>query len=416
MINSFLRAVLGTSLALLTGCASTLPVANAPSTSSWPTNLRGHLLLIGGGLDDDNRPVYERFVALARAAAYARPRPSAPAKPRPPSILIATAASGDQDANAKGKIEALRNYCPECQLGVIRRETGALETVALINAADALFFTGGDQKRITDRYLQPDPSATGTTPLPRRIDSPEAAAMRALLARGGVIAGTSAGDAMMSDPMFFTGRSAEALGIRSTRKETASDDDPDETRAQLPLGPQIGQGMGFLPHLISDSHFFERHRFGRLVAALEVSRRRFGIGVGEDAGAEIDLATGHLTGLSVAESLLVDAGGVTRDGLTRKGTRALVLAQGQRVSLRELLAAAPPPPASARAAGPTLREIPQVEPGQNRQLASWRFFREATTPEACLALSLDGYTQIARPDPNRSGWSLVEIEVPATMP
>jgi hypothetical protein len=169
--------------------------------------------------------------------------------------------------------------------------------------------------------------------------------------------------------------------------------------------------MGFLPLLVSDSHFFERHRFGRLVAALEASGRRFGLGVGEDAGAEIDLATGDLTGLSVAESLLVDAGGVTREGLTRKGARALVLAQGQRVSLRDLVASALPPPASARAFGPTLREMPLVEPGQNRQLASWRFFREARGAGAYVALPLDGYAQVARPDPNLPGWSLVDLEV-----
>ena len=47
-----------------------------------PRHGAGSLLLIGGGLDDDNRPVYERFATLASRAGT-------------PSIVIATAASGD---------------------------------------------------------------------------------------------------------------------------------------------------------------------------------------------------------------------------------------------------------------------------------------------------------------------------------
>lgn len=361
---------------LLPGCAS----------GTTPTGLNGYLLAIGGGLDDDNRPVYELFIKRARDASERNRMPL--------RIVIATAASGDQEANVIGKTESIRAYAPDAEILAIRRETPADDAVAIINRASAMFFTGGDQKRITAKYRPGDQ------------DGPEMAAMRALLARGGVIAGTSAGDAMMGEVMFFTGRSAEALGVRSTRTQRGADDDDDEKRAEIPLGPQIGPGMGLLPWAMTDSHFFERDRFGRLVAALEQSDTRLGIGVGEDAAVEIDLADGSLTGVSVADSLLVDVAGLERDGLTRRNIRARVIAQGTQLSLTALVRSSAPAAAPRRPADTV--QVPIVEPGQNRQLASWRFFRRAENEvESAVLLRLDGYDQTAWRD--RRGWSVIEI-------
>lgn len=361
---------------LLTACAA----------GPQPTGLNGYLLAIGGGLDDDNRHVYEQFIRRARDASERNRMPL--------RIVIATAASGDQDANIVGKTESIRAYAPDAEILSIRRETPADEAVSIINRASGMFFTGGDQKRITAKYRPGDQ------------DGPEIAAMRRLLERRGVIAGTSAGDAMMGEVMFFTGRSAEALGIRSTRTEADADDDADEKRPELPLGPQIGPGMNLLPWAMTDSHFFERNRFGRLVAALEQSGTRLGIGVGEDAAVEIDLSTDTLVGISVAESLVVDIEGLERDGLTRRNIRAKVVRQGAEESLTGLLSA--PPPRPAPAPPEQIEEIPIVEPGQNRQLASWRFFRRGEEDKGSgVILRLDGYEQTAWPDGR--GWSVVEI-------
>jgi cyanophycinase-like exopeptidase len=122
--------------------------------------------------------------------------------------------------------------------------------------------------------------------------------MQRLLQRGGVIAGASAGCAMMGDACCSP---AAARGARHRAGAAYDDGEP------VPLGPQLGPGMKFLPWAITDSHFFERDRIGRLVAGLETNGRRLGIGVGEDAAVEVDLATGRLTGVSVGDSLLVDA-------------------------------------------------------------------------------------------------------------
>jgi len=363
-------------LATLSGCSLSPPRDSG-------TGLSGHLILIGGGLDDDNKPVYERFIALASQGQS------------PPQILIATAASGDEHSAARGKTESIRAYCPTAEIDVIRRETPADQTIALIDRASAMFFTGGDQKRITDRYR------------PGGIDTAEAVAMRRLLSRGGLIAGTSAGDAMMSDPMFLTGRSAEALGIRSTRTSKADDDDPDDKAKQPVFGPRIGPGMGFLPWAIADSHFFERHRFGRLVAACEASGRRLGLGIAEDAAVEIDLATGEATGLSAADSLLIDVAAMRRDGLARRGIYALIISQGTRISFTSGVLASSLPTQPACPATPP-REISTSEPGSDRRSASWRFFTRAQAPGAApQLLKLDGYDQCAWP--TGGGWSNVDI-------
>lgn len=210
--------------------------------------------------------------------------------------------------------------------------------------------------------------------------------MKRLLDRGGVIAGCSAGDAMMGDVMMLTGGSASALGIAP--KDAAPNEPP-------VLGPQIGPGMRFLSWAMTDSHFFERDRVGRFVAALEASHIRLGIGVGEDGCVEIDLSSGELRGIGVSESLLVDVAHLTRDGLTRRGLLARVIAQGDRVSLVHRLALTPAPPLKPAA---SMRNVPVAEPGQNRQLASWRLFRCATRSDSePLQLLLDGWQITAWP-------------------
>lgn len=332
---------------------------------------------IGGGLEDENRIVYDRFIELATRAA---------APGGQVHVLVATAASFDEPAAAKSKQESLARYAPGVKVSVISRPTPQAETVALIDAASAIFFTGGDQKRITTRY-RPDGADS----------TPERDAMLRLLTRGGVIAGTSAGDAMMGDVMFLTGRSAEALGITTTRTKPGADDDADDKADPKPLGPQIGRGMGFLSAAMTDSHFLERHRFGRLVAALEASGQRLGVGVSENAAVEIDLATGEMVGLSEAESLLVDVGGLTRDGLTRRGIRAKLVTRGMKFNL--LTGTVPP------AQDPAGQEFMRMKDDDTGMVARQFFMGAAAQPRH---LTLDGYIQKAWKIGD--GWVVVDIE------
>jgi cyanophycinase len=326
---------------LTTACGAAPAPAPAPRSA-------GTLLLIGGGLDDDHRDTFERFLALA--ARHGAPR-----------IAVVTAASGDQDTMADGKVAALQAWWPGVACDVVRRETPTAATVAAIDAATALFFTGGDQQRITARY-RPDGG-----------DTPEWLAMRRLLDRGGVIAGSSAGCAMLGPHMLLGGDSTAALGAD---------------------GPRVGPGMGLQPWLLTDSHFFERHRLGRLVAALEATGQRLGLGVGEDGCVELDLATARLRGIGPSESLLVDVGALQRDGPHRRGVRALRIVPGATIDLAARLRhqAAPTPP---RPTSPPEVE-PLVEEGQNRQLATWRLCARASQV-GCWQLDLPGHRLVAWP-------------------
>ncbi|HEV7809135.1 MAG TPA: cyanophycinase, partial [Candidatus Limnocylindrales bacterium] len=85
---------------------------------------------------------------------------------------------------------------------------------------------------------------------------------RKLLDRGGLIAGTSAGAAVMSETMLVEGE---------------SDDTPDV--AQI---VQMAPGLGFLGSAIVDMHFAERGRLGRLLGAIAQNPRMLGIGIDED--------------------------------------------------------------------------------------------------------------------------------------
>lgn len=330
MMTRWVALMLG--VVLLAGCGFT------PFTSGRA----GHLLIVGGGLDDDLRQIYERFLKLA-------------AIPGPPRLVVITTAIGtewDRYTERIDKVEALRAWAPGVPVEVLHRTDSTAATVTALDRATGVLFTGGDQAKLTQRYR------------PGGKETPERLAMKRLLARGGVIAGCSAGDAMMGEVMIQYGGNWSAL--------TA----PNRPGAEYK--PLMSSGMAFLPWAVTDSHFFERDRAGRLVVALEQAGRRLGIGVGEDAAVEIDLATGVLTGVTSGDSLLVDVCSLKRTGQTRTDARARLIRQGDRISLpQRLKSKLSPPPAAPD--GP-VQTVLFVDPGQNRQLALWRVFMGATRP------------------------------------
>ena len=117
-------------------------------------------------------------------------------------------------------------------LDINRREDAfKLENIEIINNANLLFFTGGDQLRIT--------SMIGGTLV---YD-----AIKELCNRGGLIAGTSAGASVMSDTMIVQG-----------------EDDESPHKCTLKMSP----GLGLVKNIIIDQHFAQRGRLGRLLTAI----------------------------------------------------------------------------------------------------------------------------------------------------
>ncbi|WP_374468938.1 cyanophycinase [Phenylobacterium sp.] len=184
-------------------------------------------------------------------------------------LVLATVASHQPEGYFEMYEEAFRDRGIELRELYVneRRETGDPEKLALFDGAAGVFFTGGDQLRIS--------SQIGDTPIEARV--------REILDRGGVVAGTSAGASMMSETMLVRGPSAESYRI-----------------GDLHMAP----GMGLVRDMIIDQHFAERGRIGRLLGAVAHNPRVLGVGIDEDTAAVIE--KGRLTVLGRAAVYIVD--------------------------------------------------------------------------------------------------------------
>jgi cyanophycinase len=253
----------------------------------------GHsrLLVIGGAerYGPGGTAILRRFVELAGG-------------PAAEVIVIATASAEPAVLEAEyatlftrlgaGRVRALRLDN--------RAQANEPAVVQALATATGVFFTGGDQLRIT--------TVLGGT----LADS----ALQRLVQTGTIVlGGTSAGAAMMSGTMILGG------------------DGPGVTRASVRTGP----GLEFLPGVLIDMHFAERGRLNRLLSAVALYPHELGLGIDEDTAilAEGDsfevLGTGTVT--------VVDAGAaadirVPLDGpITLTGARVHVLPAGCRFEL-----------------------------------------------------------------------------------
>ena len=132
-----------------------------------------------------------------------------------------------------------------------RSKAGDREKLGVMDDAAGIFFSGGDQLRIT--------SQIGDTGIEAKV--------RSLFERGGLVAGTSAGAAAMSETMLVKGTSGESHGI-----------------GDLHMSP----GPGLIRDVIIDQHFAERGRFGRLLGAVAHNPRVLGIGIDEDTAVVVE--------------------------------------------------------------------------------------------------------------------------------
>jgi cyanophycinase len=106
-----------------------------------------------------------------------------------------------------------------------------------IAEASAVWIGGGDQKRLAERYA----------------NTPVETELKALLARGGAVGGTSAGAAILSQTMIAGGNPH----------------------------PEIQNGLGLVRGLVIDQHFSERNRAPRLKTAIGKHPDQVGLGIDE---------------------------------------------------------------------------------------------------------------------------------------
>ncbi len=132
-----------------------------------------------------------------------------------------------------------------------------------VRNAGSVYFTGGDQSNIFRTLIQ------------NGRDTPLLEAVRAIWRGGGLLAGSSAGAAIMSKTMILGGTSLEAMAHGVA-------DDPDAP------GVLIGAGLGFFPHGLVDQHFIKRGRLARLMVAMAATKEPRGFGVDENTALIVD--------------------------------------------------------------------------------------------------------------------------------
>lgn len=187
-----------------------------------------------------------------------------------------------------------------------RREDGEdSRALELINNATGVFFTGGNQARITDLLK-------GT-----EVDK----LLHKRFSQGLVIAGTSAGAAMMPDMMIVEGEPETNPRVDAVRMEP---------------------GMGFMPNVAIDQHFAQRGRLGRLIAALVQQPVVLGFGIDENTAIAVDgnqievIGDGSITVIDVSNIDHCNLNELLKDEpVALAGARLHILPHGYRFDLEK---------------------------------------------------------------------------------
>lgn len=190
---------------------------------------RGKLVIAGGG--SLPAAVYREFLRLAGD--------------QPNLIVVPTASTREYDLAAVKELWSSRGFKSVQVLHTRDREEASNpEFGAPVREANAIWFNGGSQQRIADAYV-------GT------VVEEE---IYALLKRGGVVGGSSAGAAIQSRVMIAGGR----------------------------IEPELSVGLDLLCGTIVDQHFLRRNRITRLMAAVQKHSNLIGIGIDEGTAVVVE--------------------------------------------------------------------------------------------------------------------------------
>ncbi len=197
--------------------------------------VKGNLVIIGGAEDKYGEKTILKHVTLISGGPEAR-------------LLVVTTATEKPEEVGNEYRNVFRSVGVE-NLDILnidtREQANSESSVEAFNSATGIFFTGGDQLRIT--------SILGGTKAYEAL-------YNAYL-RGVPIAGTSAGASVMSDTMIVEGRDNDAA-----------------KKCTVKMAP----GLGFMNGAIIDQHFDQRGRLGRLLCAVAENPMMIGVGIDED--------------------------------------------------------------------------------------------------------------------------------------
>lgn len=211
-----------------------------PTTSKFKSHKRGPLLVIGGAEDpdDDDLCILPRLVEMAGG--------------KKARLLVSAASTTHPE-------ETLRDYKKVFEtIGVsevmpfamdTRDSVDAPEVMEALDRATGVFFTGGDQLRLT--------AVVAGTEFGARLQERFQAGL--------FVAGTSAGAAAVAGTMITGGRGSTVC------------------RECVDLAP----GLGLWPETVVDTHFNRSGRVHRLMAAIVQNPGVLGIGLDENTAVEV---------------------------------------------------------------------------------------------------------------------------------
>ncbi|MGL4875296.1 MAG: cyanophycinase [Clostridium sp.] len=167
-------------------------------------------------------------------------------------LVVMTIASEIQDIVGNDYLKVFKNLGIK-NIKIIqienRDDANKGENIKAIEKSKLIFFTGGDQLRVT--------SILGGTKSSDAI----------LNRKGKILVGTSAGASIMSETMIVQGKDKE-----SPKKNTIT----------------MAPGLGFVQNVVIDQHFAQRGRLGRLLTAVAENPGKLGIGIDENTAVIVE--------------------------------------------------------------------------------------------------------------------------------
>jgi cyanophycinase len=223
-----------------------LPAAQAAEQAP-----QGSLVIVGGALRADNAEIWQRVVKLAGGAgARIAVIPAAAANP------LRSGANLAGYLNQYGASAFVVPLAVRLKDHDYRRDAEDAALAASIRQAGGVYFAGGDQALITQALVRADGSRT--------------AALEAIwdvYRRGGVIAGSSAGAAIMSATMYYNAKT-----VFGTLSQGVND------------GVELAPGLGFIGNdVFVDQHLLARGRFARMLPAMLKKDYKLGLGIDENS-------------------------------------------------------------------------------------------------------------------------------------
>lgn len=347
---------------------------------------QGSLLIVGGGLRYANTQVWSRFVQLAaeRSEKSQRGTPHLAAvsteRAADDANIVAAKGEGPIDAANSGPVKRLAASGTRPKIAVFPtassspKETGERVAKALeeygaeafvvpvavrnmdvdyqqavhdpkiieqVQQADGVFFTGGAQERIVRTLCD---ESGKNTPL---LD-----AVWAVYRSGGVVAGTSAGAAVMSHIMC-----RDAKEVLRTLESGVS------------MGKEVDRGLGFLDNQwFVDQHALVRGRFARALVIMKSQNLKYGMGVDENTAVEVRNGA-DATVIGEKGALVLDLSEAASDdkaeGFNVKNAKLSYLEHGDAINLKTLAVKPSPEKEKGEKLDP---KAPDFRPAENRPL------------------------------------------------